>query len=287
MTQFLIIASLAVASCGGLLAETTTGDAARGEQLLRDRGCIVCHKMNGEGGNGAPDLGARRSRNYTPAGLAGVMWSHAPSAWAQTAARSKGTIEISPAQAADLFAFFSSRRYFEPRGDAKRGKQVFAGKKCASCHGIREQIPGAAMPSRWWPGIRRATRSGLPTTCGIFRWRWTGRSSARACVIRGSVPGRSTIFFFIWTISPRSAPRSPSFNSRASTRAAASIIPCSATPAMQGKLALEKRTARLSMADIQAAIWNHASTRLRAAAGGELRGNVRSGRVFVVAGASR
>ena len=59
MTQFLIIASLAVASCGGLLAETTTGDAARGEQLLRDRGCIVCHKMNGEGGNGA--LGSGRT----------------------------------------------------------------------------------------------------------------------------------------------------------------------------------------------------------------------------------
>ena len=31
--------SLAVASCGGLLAQSATGDAARGEQVLRDRGC--------------------------------------------------------------------------------------------------------------------------------------------------------------------------------------------------------------------------------------------------------
>jgi len=125
MARFLSIASLAVATWGGgLLAQVTTGDASRGEQLVRDRGCVACHKLNGSGGNKAPDLGRLASRNYTPAGLAGVMWNHAPSAWAQTAATSKGTIAISPAQAADLFAFFSSRRYFEPRGDAKRGSQI-------------------------------------------------------------------------------------------------------------------------------------------------------------------
>ena len=53
MVRFLTIVSLAVAGSSGLQAQITTGDASRGEQLVRDRGCINCHKLNGAGGNKA------------------------------------------------------------------------------------------------------------------------------------------------------------------------------------------------------------------------------------------
>jgi len=66
MVRFLAVVSLAVAGSSGLSAQITTGDASRGEQLVRDRGCVGCHKLNGAGGNKARSA-TRRSRDFTPA----------------------------------------------------------------------------------------------------------------------------------------------------------------------------------------------------------------------------
>jgi len=263
MARFLRIASLVAATWGGgLLAQIATGDASRGEQLVRDRGCVSCHKLNGTGGNKAPDLGRLASRNYTPAGLAGVMWNHAPSAWAQTAATSKGTVAISPAQAADLFAFFSSRRYFEPRGDAKRGKQVFAGKKCASCHGIRDQISGAgdAKPVVAW----RSSRDPI----GFADDMWNLQAAMdRAFVSKGVHHPRlssteiNDLLVYLENI-PEIRTKAPQFQLAGLDAGRAEYHALECDTCHQGKLSLEKRTSRLSMADIQAAIWNHASTKL-------------------------
>jgi mono/diheme cytochrome c family protein len=263
MARFPRIASLAVAAWGGgLLAQIPTGDAPRGEQLVRDRGCVTCHKLNGAGGNKAPDLGRLASRNYTPAGLAAVMWNHAPSAWAQTAATSKGTIAITPAQAADLFAFFSSRRYFEPRGDAKRGKQVFVGKKCANCHGIRERISGAgdAKPVVAW----RSSRDAI----GFADDMWNLQAAMdRAFATKGVHHPRLTsteindLLVYLENI-PEIRGKEPQFQLAGADAGRTEYHALQCDTCHAGKLSLEKRTARLSMADIQAAIWNHASTKL-------------------------
>jgi mono/diheme cytochrome c family protein len=47
---------------------------------------------------------------------------------------------IDEQQAADLFAFFYSLRFFEQPGDAGRGKSLFASRKCTACHGIDEPL---------------------------------------------------------------------------------------------------------------------------------------------------
>jgi mono/diheme cytochrome c family protein len=53
-------------------------------------------------------------------------------------------------QAADLFAFFYSLRFFEEPGDAARGKALFTFKKCAECHGIDEpKVPGVKPVAEW------------------------------------------------------------------------------------------------------------------------------------------
>ena len=54
------------------------------------------------------------------------------------AGRASRKAQLTPEQAADLFAYFVSARYFEKPGDAARGKQAFAAKHCADCHGITE-----------------------------------------------------------------------------------------------------------------------------------------------------
>jgi mono/diheme cytochrome c family protein len=263
MVRFLRIAGLAAATWGGgLMADVATGDASRGEQLLRDRGCISCHRLNGAGGKKATDLGRLASRNYTPASLAGVMWNHAPAAWAETTATSKGTVAITPDQAADLFAFFSSRRYFEPSGDAKRGKHVFVAKKCASCHGIRDQVPGAgdAKTVVEWRSSRNAI--------GFAEDMWNLQEKMdKAFVKKGVHHPRLTsaeindLLVYLENV-PEIRRIEPQFQLAGveAGRTEYHALECDTCHA--GKLNIEKRSARLSMADIQAAIWNHASTKM-------------------------
>jgi mono/diheme cytochrome c family protein len=61
--------------------------------------------------------------------------------------------QLTEAQAADLFAYFQSARFFERPGDAARGKQVFASKHCADCHGISSPVPGGGPPVASWKSL--------------------------------------------------------------------------------------------------------------------------------------
>ncbi len=263
MARFLKIAGLALATWGsGLLAETVTGDASRGAQLLRDRGCITCHRLNGAGGKKATDLGRLASRNYSPEGLAGVMWNHTPTAWARSAATANGTLAITPAEAADLFAFFSSRRYFEPSGDAKRGKHVFDGKKCASCHGIRDMVPGAgdAKTVVEW----RSSRDAI----GFAEDMWNLQEKMDKAFVNKGVhhPRLSSteindLFVYLENV-PEVRAKEPQFQLAGVEAGRAEYSDLQCETCHKGRLAIEKRPARLSMADIQAAIWNHASSKM-------------------------
>src|SRR5579871_2223335 len=57
-------------------------DARHGADFFRTQGCENCHAVKGAGAAKAPDLGRRLDRDYTPAGIAARMWSHAPVMWA-------------------------------------------------------------------------------------------------------------------------------------------------------------------------------------------------------------
>jgi mono/diheme cytochrome c family protein len=140
-------------SRGASAADVVTGEAKRGEQLFRTQQCIHCHSLNGQGGTYAPDLARRIDRNYNPSVMASVMWNHAPQMWAGMKRENLAQPQLSPEQAADLFAFFVSARYFEPRGDAGRGKQLFASKDCADCHGITDSKSSGAPPVVKWESL--------------------------------------------------------------------------------------------------------------------------------------
>jgi mono/diheme cytochrome c family protein len=114
------------------------GSAARGEQLLVEKGCANCHSLDGRGGNGAPDLTRTPPHASAPGLLASAMWNHAPIMGEQKA-------ELTSAEAADLFAYMYSALYFAPAGDVTRGKGVFQKKHCADCH---SETPVASAPGR-------------------------------------------------------------------------------------------------------------------------------------------
>jgi cytochrome c2 len=189
------------------------------------------------------------------------MWNHAPSAWAQAAATSRGTIAISAGQAADLFAHFSSRRYFEPPGDARRGKQVFSAKQCSSCHGIRERVSDAPPVVAW-----HSSRDPI----GFARDMWNLQAAMeRAFESKGVHHARLTASeindLLVYLDNLREIRgKEPQFQLADLDAGRAQFHAMQCDACHQGKRSLEKRAARLSMADIQAAIWNHASTRLKA-----------------------
>jgi len=61
---------------------------------------------------------------------------------------------MSKADADDLFAYFWSLRYFDPRGEAIRGKRLFTDKQCGTCHSLTSDAKaGEGPPVADWAGL--------------------------------------------------------------------------------------------------------------------------------------
>ena len=134
-------------------ARAFEGDAYRGASLLEKNKCTECHSIRGQGGKLGPDLGIRGSRQYTPAVMASVMWNHAPKMWSAMAAHGVERANFSERDAADLFAYFYSVRFFERPGKAEQGKQVFVANHCMECHPLAASTPGVGKPVLEWTSI--------------------------------------------------------------------------------------------------------------------------------------
>ena len=148
------VAALGAAAASiALAAGDVQGDAQRGEQLFQTERCVQCHAINGRGGALAPDLGRHIDRDFTPAAMASLMWTHGPQMW--SAMRQTGIVKgtLSPDSAADLFAYFVAARYFEKPGDAARGKQVFTASHCSDCHGVTASNAANAPPVVKWESL--------------------------------------------------------------------------------------------------------------------------------------
>src|ERR1019366_6884949 len=137
MFLFRVIAVGAVVVWSALGASIIAGDARRGEQLFQSEQCIQCHSLKGKGGTLAPDLSRRVDRDYTPAVMASLMWNHAPDMWAAMKQQGVKKGNMTP----------------EKAGDAARGKQAFADRHCADCHGIASSKEPAAPPVAKWESL--------------------------------------------------------------------------------------------------------------------------------------
>jgi cytochrome c2 len=133
----------------------SAGNSNRGRKILEDRQCLACHSVAGEGAGTAASLGRRSvTSQHSPAGLAALMWSHGPSMWDQMRSRSMQISPMSKADADDLFAYFWSLRYFDPRGEAIRGKRLFSSKKCDTCHSLTAKAGvDEGPPVADWAGL--------------------------------------------------------------------------------------------------------------------------------------
>jgi mono/diheme cytochrome c family protein len=146
-----VFALFAIPLCAvALYGAEVSADSTRGAQVFEIQGCGDCHSLNGVGPSVGPDLSRLVDRGFTPASLAATMWNHAPGMWTETRLRGNARPALDEQQAADLFAFFYSLRFFEEPGDAGRGKALFSDRKCAECHGITSaKLPDAKPVMQW------------------------------------------------------------------------------------------------------------------------------------------
>src|SRR5258708_27365912 len=85
--------------------------------------------------------------NSTPAGIASLMWNHAPVMFASIRKQGLTMPQLCESQAADLFAFFYSAHYFERPGEAQRCKALFSSKARAGGHALTKGSPTARPPA--------------------------------------------------------------------------------------------------------------------------------------------
>jgi len=128
-------------------------DSVRGKQLFESLSCVQCHSVNGTGGAIGPDLGRIVDRGFTPASLAATMWNHAPKMWAAMRDQGVHAGVLNERDAANLFAYFYSTRFFEAPGDAARGKRAFAARGCSNCHGLKEGLLPRVKPVSQWESL--------------------------------------------------------------------------------------------------------------------------------------
>lgn len=91
-------------------AVAATGDAAKGRSLFVEKGCVICHAVNGVGGKAAPALDAADEFTQSdPLEFAARMWRGAPAMVEFQSVELGYVIDLTGEDIAHLSAFAASR----------------------------------------------------------------------------------------------------------------------------------------------------------------------------------
>ena len=195
------------------------------------------------------------SRSYTPAHLATTMWNHAPVMFGAMESAGIEKPKLTPGDAADLFAFFYSTRFFDKPGNAARGKAAFTENRCADCHGVNESK--ARKPPRSRNGRRWPTRWCSSSRCGI-----TAPDAGRLRAPQDPVAAadqRELNDMLSWLRSLPETRHLPSHFSNTTDRDGHKVFEAKGCVKCHvGKLALEDRLRNMTLTDIAVDMWNHA-----------------------------
>ncbi len=112
------------------------GSPQQGSVVFRDKGCIRCHSVNGQGGKVGPDLGRKKPAQSSLPQLVTAMWNHAPRMWERMRADGVSYPTLSYDDVAQLLAYLYMSRHVDDPGDPARGHELFASKGCIRCHAL-------------------------------------------------------------------------------------------------------------------------------------------------------
>ncbi len=254
-----LIAIAAVTLVQASAATIFEADARRGAELFGSEMCLRCHSVNGQGGRVGPDLGRHNDRDYTPALLASLMWNHAPSMWKAARADQLQLPPLSENQAADLFAYFYSVRFFEKPGDAGRGKRIFSQKHCAQCHAMSGGGPGT--PVNQWESLSD------PIMLLTRIWNHTSQmhkafAEKKIAWPRLTAQDMADLLVYLQNL-PHSRQETMKFSLASADTGKDLFSSKGCADCHSGRLALEGRLAHTSLTGVAAAMWNHAPEMLQ------------------------
>ncbi len=108
------------------------GNPAIGARLFREKGCIKCQSIKGQGGEIGPDLGMTR-HSHSNIRMAAILWNHAPLMTRIMMEQKIPRPLFKGAEMAHLIAYLHS---LDVLGDPRNGKRVFERKQCVACHSV-------------------------------------------------------------------------------------------------------------------------------------------------------
>jgi mono/diheme cytochrome c family protein len=85
--------------------------------------------------------------------MAALLWNHSPAMWNVMRGQDIPIPALDEAQMRDIYAYFYALRYFDPPGDAARGKNVFTAKHCYRCHSLTIDGGSIGPPVPLWPAL--------------------------------------------------------------------------------------------------------------------------------------
>lgn len=255
LDRLILICALICVCCTVASAATIPGDSKAGAQLFTTQKCVTCHSVQGQGGSTAPDLGKRGSRGYTPVDMAALMWNHAPQMWSAMDKAGIAKPKLTPAMASDLFAYFYAARYFEPAGDAGRGRKLFVDKKCSDCHNVTGSNPGGGNPVMNWQSVADPIE--------LARQMWNHAPQMREAMAKKKVAvpqitavEMNDIIVYLQNL-PQTKNLKPEF-APASAETGETLFQAKGCGSCHKDLSvLGKKATMRTMADLAAAMWNH------------------------------
>src|SRR5260370_12492806 len=257
MHRVCVALTIAFAAPSTLPAASMDINARRGSDFFRTQLCLNCHVIRGAGEGKAPDLGRRLDRNYTPAGIAARMWSHAPVMWETMTKQNIPLPTLSTDQSADLFAYFYAGRYYEKPGEAERGKRLFQAKHCSECHAITAGSgPAVGPPVERWES--------LAAPMLLIEQMWNHQTQMRGVMVERNIPWPqltsqelSDMLVYLQNL-PQTRNAEHFLSLPPSSEGEPVFREKGCTGCHTGAMALENKLGDATLTDVAAAMWNHA-----------------------------
>lgn len=114
------------------------GNTRNGSVLFREKGCIHCHSVRGEGGDVGPPLGSWASGGVLSQ-MAGAIWNHGPEMWKSMEEAEVEYQKFSETEMSDLMTYLYFANFIDPPGDPQRGMDLFTEKGCVVCHAVSKE----------------------------------------------------------------------------------------------------------------------------------------------------
>ncbi|MEW6455496.1 MAG: c-type cytochrome [Acidobacteriota bacterium] len=135
------------------------GNPVKGKNLLKEKRCLECHSVKGNGSLSASDF-SKLNLNKNAVEVASSMWNTWPDFIKMLREKSLPYIYFKENELADITAYLYFVKYINFEGNPRKGEIIFEQKKCNVCHSLKKEdneFPGPNLtetnfissPSEW------------------------------------------------------------------------------------------------------------------------------------------